>query len=127
MQELHQMFPRLRSYIFYLLALYVLGWGFTSYQSVFLGLILGTVLSLYSLWVLVRRSKQFGQAVEEGRRPRSVGTFARFASAALAVIIAMRYPTEFHIVSVVLGLMTSYLVIIIDLVVQNLRKRWEER
>ena len=32
---------RLRKYIFYLLALYVLGWGFTSYQSIFLGLILG--------------------------------------------------------------------------------------
>ncbi|WP_110112622.1 ATP synthase subunit I [Bacillus sp. CGMCC 1.16541] len=127
MQELHQMFPRLRSYMFNLLALYVLGWGFTSYQSVFLGLILGTSLSLYSLWVLVKRSKQFGQALEEGRRPRSVGTFARFATAALAVIVAMRYPNHFHIISVVLGLMTSYLVIIIDLVVQNLRKRWEER
>ncbi|WHX78991.1 ATP synthase subunit I [Priestia flexa] len=127
MQELQHLFPRLRSYIFYLLALYVLGWGFTLYQTVFLGLILGTALSLYNLWVLVRRAKQFGQALDEGKRPRSVGTFARFATAALAVVITISYPNTFHIIGVVMGLMTSYLVIIIDLVVQNIRRRWEER
>ena len=41
MPEYKFIFKRVRKYILYLLALYVLGWGFTSYQSIFLGLILG--------------------------------------------------------------------------------------
>jgi ATP synthase protein I len=127
MQDLQQMFPRLRSYIFLILALFVLGWGFTEYQSVFLGLILGTVFSLYNLWILVRRERQFGQAVEQGRKVKSVGTFTRFATAALGVIIALRYPEEVHLVAFIMGLMTFYFVIIIDFIIQSIRYRWEER
>ncbi|TYR80172.1 ATP synthase subunit I [Priestia megaterium] len=123
MQELQHIFPRLRSYILYLLALYVLGWGFTSYQSVFAGLILGTVISLYNLWGLVRKFKKFGRAFDEGKKPRSLGTVTRFATAALAVVITISYPKTFHLISVVVGLMTSYVVIVIDFVVQNLRRR----
>ena len=123
MQDLQYVFPRLRSYILYLLALYVLGWGFTSYKAVFAGLILGTALSLYNLWNLVRKFEQFGQALDEGKKPRSIGTVVRFATAALAVVITISYPKTFHIISVVVGLMTYYVVIIIDLVVQNMRRR----
>jgi ATP synthase protein I len=119
MQDLQHVFPRLRSYILYLLALYVLGWGFTSYKAVFAGLILGTALSLYNLWNLVRKFEQFGQALDEGK----IGTVVRFATAALAVVITISYPKTFHIISVVVGLMTYYVVIIIDLVVQNMRRR----
>lgn len=35
MPEMNEMIARQRKYIFYLLAVYVLGWGFTSYQSIF--------------------------------------------------------------------------------------------
>ena len=55
MPEYKLIFKRVRKYIFYLLALYVFGWGFTSYQSIFLGLILGTSLSLFNLWILVKK------------------------------------------------------------------------
>ncbi len=66
MQDLQHVFPRLRSYILYLLALYVLGWGFTSYKAVFAGLILGTALSLYNLWNLVRKFGSFSLLVKAG-------------------------------------------------------------
>ena len=55
MPEYKLMFTSNRKILFYLLALYVLGWGFTSYQSVFLGLILGTSLSLLNMWILVKK------------------------------------------------------------------------
>ncbi|MEI5909099.1 ATP synthase subunit I [Bacillus spongiae] len=114
MPELHHVFTRHRKYIFYLLSISVLGWGFTSYQSIFLGFILGTTFSLFNHWLMVRRIQRFGQAVVEGRKVRSVGTFSRMASAVLAVVIATRYPEYFHLVSVILGLMTSYIVVMID-------------
>ncbi|SID23919.1 Uncharacterised protein [Mycobacteroides abscessus subsp. abscessus] len=40
------------------------------------------------------------------------------ATAVLAVMISMKYPDEVHLISVVLGLMTSYIVIMIDYFLQ---------
>lgn len=108
------MFARQRRWMFSLLSIYVLGWGFTSYQSIFLGLVLGTSLSLFNLWLMVRKMDKFGDAVSQGKKVRSLGSFSRFATAALAVMIAMRYPEHFSLITMVIGLMTSYIVIIID-------------
>ncbi|MCA1032105.1 ATP synthase subunit I [Bacillus timonensis] len=122
MQDLSEMFKRYKKYIFFLLSIYVVGWGFTDYQAVFLGLILGTTFSLYNLFVMVRKNNRFGQAITEGKRAGSLGTFSRMASAGLAVLIVYQYPEHFHLVSTVLGLMTAYVVIMIDFFFQNLRK-----
>ncbi len=119
MSEMKEMYTRQRKYIFLLLALYVLGWGFTSYQDIFLGLILGTSLSLFNLWLLVRKADKFGDAVVQGKKVRSLGSFSRMATAALAVIITFKYPDSIHLISVVLGLMTMYVVIMIDFLLQS--------
>ncbi|MED4202874.1 ATP synthase subunit I [Neobacillus mesonae] len=121
MPELQEIFTRSKKWMFYLLAIYVLGWGFTSYQSVFLGLILGTGLSLFNLWLMVRKANQFGDKVLKGQKIRSLGTFSRMATGAFAVIIALRYPDYLNIISIVLGLMTSYIVIMIDFFIHTLR------
>jgi ATP synthase protein I len=120
MLEFQTMFTRQRKWMFLLLSFYVLGWGFTSQQSVFLGLILGTSLSLFNLWLMARKIDKFGQAAAEGRTIRSLGSFSRMATGALAIVITMRYPEQFHLISVVIGLMTSYIVIMIDFFTQNL-------
>ncbi|WP_058308699.1 ATP synthase subunit I [Gracilibacillus massiliensis] len=114
MNQYKKMITRQRKWMFYLLALFVLGWGFTPYPRIFLGLLLGTALSLYSLWVMQRKIDRFGQAVQEGGRITGIGTFTRLATAALAVIIAMRFEEHFHLMAVILGLMTTYVVIMID-------------
>ena len=119
MPEFKTTFVRQRKYIFLLLSIYVLGWGFTSYQSIFLGLILGTSLSLFNLWLIVRKTQRFGDAVVRGEKVRSLGTITRMASALLAVLLALEYPKELHLVSVVFGLMTSYIVIMIDYFLQS--------
>lgn len=119
MSEIKEMYTRQRKYIFLLLALYVLGWGFTAYQDVFLGLILGTSLSLFNLWLLVRKADKFGDAVVQGKKVRSLGSFSRMATAALAVMITFKYPESIHLISVVLGLMTMYFVIMIDFLLQS--------
>ncbi|MBA2874475.1 ATP synthase subunit I [Thermaerobacillus caldiproteolyticus] len=122
MEKFQQMFLRQQKYIFYLLSLYTLGWGFTEYKTLFLSLILGTVVSLFMLWSLVRKIEKFGRAVAHGKKVRSIGTFSRLAAAALAAAIAIQYPQYFSIVPVVLGLMTSYIVIIIDFLLQKFQK-----
>src|SRR4051794_12667591 len=114
MPEYKFIFKRVRKYILYLLALYVLGWGFTSYQSIFLGLILGTSLSLFNLWVLDRKMKQFGEVMVNGGKIHSLGLLTRMATAVFAVLVAMEYSNDIHLISVVIGLMTAYIVIMID-------------
>lgn len=123
MSELRMMYIRQRKYMFLLLSFYVLGWGFTSYQSIFLGLILGTVMSFYNLWLMARKTEQFGEAIVKGEKARSLGTLSRMATAVLAVMIAMNYPDWFHLISVVFGLMTAYIVIMIDFVLQSFQLR----
>ncbi|MCQ6274613.1 ATP synthase subunit I [Bacillus sp. V3B] len=114
MSEYNMIFIRSRKYIVNLLAVYAIGWGFTSYQSIFLGLILGTSLSLFNLWLLVRKTDQFGDVVEKGGKMRSLGFLSRIAAAIFAVMLSLEYPEYFHLISVVIGLMTSYIVIMID-------------
>jgi len=127
MYQFDRLMNRSKKYIFYLLSIYVLGWGFTPYQTIFLGLILGTCFSLYNLWLLIRKSKQFQKAMEEGRSARSLGTISRMATAGLAVLIALKFPEYFHLISVVIGLMTHYVVIIIDYIFYIRGQAWEER
>lgn len=107
--------------MFLLLSLYALGWGFTGHQSVFLGLALGTSLSLFNLWSMVRKQLQFGEAVQQNKKVRSLGTATRLASAGLAALLAMKYPEYLNMVSVIIGLMTVYIVIMIDYVFQHSR------
>lgn len=118
MPEYIEMYNRQRKWMFYLLSIYVLGWGFTHYQTIFLGLILGTVFSLFNLWLMFRGMKKFDKiitkGIPEGKKVRTVGSMPRLASAAIAVMIALKWPSYFQIVSVVLGLMTTYIVIMID-------------
>lgn len=123
MPELQAMYIRQRKYIFFLLSFYVLGWGFTSYKTIFLGLILGTSLSLFNLWLMASRVNKLGEAVSKGEKAKSLGMFLRMAAAVLGVAIAMKFPEYFHLISVILGLMTAYVVIMIDLFFQTFQKR----
>jgi ATP synthase protein I len=121
MPELQAMFSRQRRWMFFLLSFYVLGWGFTAYKSIFMGLIFGTSLSLFNLWLMVRKADQFGDNVLKGKKVRSLGSFSRMATGALAVVVAMRYPEQFHLISVVIGLMTAYIVIMIDFFIHSVK------
>ncbi|MBS4223429.1 ATP synthase subunit I [Lederbergia citrea] len=125
MPELQQLFYRHCKYIYYILSIYVLGWGFTSYKSIFMGLILGTSVSLFNHWYLVRKTTIFGEAFTSGKKVRSLGTLVRMATVILAVYIAGKYPDTFHLVSVIIGVMTAYAVIMIDFALQQIFKSHE--
>lgn len=114
MPDFREMFNKQKKWIFYLLSIYVLGWGFTPYQTIFLGLILGSIFSILNIWLLVRKTEKFDKAIEQGKKVKSLGSLQRMATAGIAVVIALRFPEYFHIIGVVIGLMTSYIVIMID-------------
>ena len=109
-----EMLKRHRKYMIYFIAVFLLGWGFTTYKQIFLGLIIGTIISFYNHWLLYRKVNKFGETVVTGGKMYSLGTISRMAAAGLGVLIATRYPEHINVFSVVGGLMTSYLVIFID-------------
>lgn len=130
-KEYKQIFIRELKIIINLLAIFVIGWGFTPYPHIFLGLILGTLISTYNLWSMHSKVNRMGQTIvdnankkedEKKKRVKSLGSLNRLAAAALAVLIAMRYPDTFNLVAVIIGLMTNHFVIMIDFLFQSIRK-----
>ncbi len=114
MSHYQSMIARERKWMFYLLAIFVLGAGFTPYPRIFLGLLLGSIVSFYNLWLLQRKINDFAESVAKNHSTKGLGTISRFAAVAFAVIIALRFEAHFHIIAVLIGIMTSYLVIMID-------------
>ncbi|WP_405097520.1 ATP synthase subunit I [Oceanobacillus sp. FSL H7-0719] len=124
MFEFDSMVARQRKWMLYFLALFVLGAGFLPYTRVFNGLVLGGAISFYNLWLLQQKTRAFGDAVATTGEPRSgLGTFSRMAAAVLGVVVAMRFEENFHIIAVVIGLMTSYLVMGLDGIVRLLSRK----
>ncbi|MFD2761008.1 ATP synthase subunit I [Lentibacillus juripiscarius] len=114
MSYYENMVSRQRKWMFYLLAAFMLGAGFTPYPHIFLGLFLGGSVSLYNLWLLQRKINAFAESVQRNESASGLGSMSRMAAAVFAVIIALRFAEYFDMVSVLIGLMTSYLVIVID-------------
>lgn len=86
----------------------------TTYNSIFFGLILGSIISLSNLWSTYFQVKRLGESVDVGRAKFSLGTLFRFALAIGAIYVAFQYPDTFHFISVVIGLMLTYIIILIN-------------
>ncbi|WP_422124010.1 ATP synthase subunit I [Planococcus sp. X10-3] len=121
MHGLREIFNRLKRIIIFILAIFVLGWGFTPYQEIFAGLIIGTFFGIYNMWILVRRMDKFDRAVAEGSKVRSLGTALRFASGVAAVAIAILFAEHIHLVSTVIGLMIPYILLLTERIIYHVK------
>ena len=121
MEGLREIYTRLKKMIFFILAFCVIGWGFTPYQDMFAGLIIGTLFGVYNMWILVRRMEKFDRAVAEGSKVRSLGTALRFASGVAAVAIAILFAEHIHLVSTVIGLMVPYALLLAERIVYHVK------
>jgi len=121
MQSLQEIYIRQRRAIFFLLALFVLGWGFTDWKTVFAGLILGSLFGMYNFWILLRRLERFDRSFTEGKKATSLGTAMRFASGVAAAAIAISLPEQFDMSSTVIGLMIPYVLLLVDRIVYHKR------
>ena len=71
MQTLQEIYKKQKKVLFFLLALFVLGWGFTDLKPIFAGLALGSLFGLYNFWILVRRMERFDRELY-GREEKSI-------------------------------------------------------
>jgi len=113
-----------RKWMLYLLVIIALGAIFTPYTRFFLGLLLGTAISFYNLWLLQRKVYAFGKAVVETGAPLGLGTFTRIVTSVLGVVVALRFEQFMNPYAVVIGLATSYVVLLVDSFV---RAVWQAR
>ncbi|WP_343767129.1 ATP synthase subunit I [Oceanobacillus oncorhynchi] len=130
MSNFDNMIIRQRKWMLYWLAILVLCAGFLPYTRIFLGLILGSSVSLYNLWLLQYKSNQLGETIAAGRKARSgLGTFSRMTAAILAVVIAMRFEAYFHLYAVIFGIVSSYVIMALDFIFYQMivHKRGEDR
>src|SRR5699024_7567683 len=123
MSQYESMISQQRKWMLYLLAIFVLGAGFSSYPNLFNGLLLVGAISFYILWELERMIRRFGGGVAGGGSPLGIGTFTRLAGAALAVIIALRFEGVIDIIGVIVGLGTSYIVLMIDFAIRTFSQK----
>lgn len=121
MLDLHLIFAMQKKALFFLLALCVLGWGFTSFQTIFAGIALGAFFGTYNFWILLRRMEKFDRSISEGTKAPSLGTALRFGSGVAAVAIAISLPQYFHLISTVIGLMMPYIFLIVERVVRHVK------
>ena len=121
MQTLQEIHKRQRRALFFLLALFVLGWAFTEWKTVFAGLILGSLFGLYNFWILVRRYEQFERAIAEGKKRISLGTAMRFASGIAVAAIATAMPEQFDLISAVIGFAIPYLLLLGERIIYHVR------
>lgn len=81
------------------------------------GILLGSAVSYYNLWILQRRANVFGKSAAKSGQRKGLRTASRFAAAALGAMIAIRY--DLSVVGFMIGLIISYPVIVIDFILSN--------
>lgn len=99
----------------------------TKYSAFFFGYSIGALFSMYSIWLLARKVKLVAQRAAMGKGSRSLGTVSRLAATILAVFCTIKFPETFNVYGVVLGLVTCYIVIMIDYFIFKLTQSGEER
>ncbi|UOE93947.1 ATP synthase subunit I [Alkalihalobacillus sp. LMS39] len=109
---------------------FLVGALLTPFQPHFLGLFLGFTASYISLWTIYRKTAVVG---EISANPKNIsfisyalagfGIVIRYGLAIFAVTIAFRYPDAVHLLSVIAGLSLIYVIILLDMIIQFVRKR----
>ncbi|MCM3636480.1 ATP synthase subunit I [Sporosarcina luteola] len=121
MHTLRQIFNRQKIALFFLLALFVIGWAFSDFRPFFGGLILGSLFGLYNFWILVRRMERFDQNISKGKETKSIGTALRFGSGVAAAAIALSAPEKFDLIGTVVGLMIPHVLLLVDRIVVHVK------
>lgn len=123
LESLIGMYQRHEKYLAAFIGACLLGWFFTPYVHIFLGLKLGLIVGWFNYWLLMRRTHAMTKALAENRPFYGMGTIARIGSVILATIIATKLPEYFHIYSTLLGVGLVYVITFLDFIVYSLYRR----
>lgn len=119
MVDMHVLVRRQTKYLFYTLAVFVLGYGVTPYHKAFIGLMIGSIVGFLSLRLVAFKTDKLLDRVVKGDtkvrfKATAVSTYSRLATIGLLIIFAFRYKDLVEAWAIGLGLLTGYLVMIID-------------
>lgn len=103
----------------------------TPLQSYSLGLFIGLIFGYVNLWTIYRKTIVVGRAASSRGTHQSVfslvwaglGFLVRAAIALFAIWLAFLYPENIHLLSVITGFSLIYIIILIDMIIQFVRKR----
>lgn len=117
---------RVAMWTVFVLAGSILGWGNSPYPTWFAGLTLGTgfglISAIFTAWKIHKAGEIAIQYQGQKKRP-SIGTPTRFALAALATLIVLRYPEMFSLSAMVIGLMVPTVLAFIDMLYSTLTEK----
>lgn len=114
-----------RRYVFYMLilfAIFAIGREMSTDKTIFNGLFLGGIASLFNLWSLFRFSRKLPEAIREGKGIFAGGMLIRLLSTSIVVLVSLFNPEYFHLLATIIGLISSYIVIMIDSLITIFRK-----
>lgn len=114
MQEIREIVGRVFKMSLTVFGLFAIAYLVTDYQTIFAGLTVGMLFGMYNLWTLVRRSKKFDEAIEQGRRGASIGTVLRFVSAIAAVALATAFPEQLDVFGTLIGFGIPYALLVFE-------------
>jgi ATP synthase protein I len=123
MLDLHHIFAMQKKALYFLIALCALGWGFTSYGPIFLGIAVGAFFGTYNFWILVRRMDKFDRNLSDGKGTPSLGSALRFGSGIAAAAVALSLPQYINLGSTVIGLMTPYVFLFIGAFLRSIKEK----
>lgn len=108
---------RQKRWMYGIIALVLVGVILASDKTFFFGLLLGTGISYFNLWLLQKKTSILAASdVSEGFKS-GYGTISRLAASVLGIILAIRY--DLSIGGYLIGLMTAYPVMMLDFVIFN--------
>ncbi|WP_088104387.1 ATP synthase subunit I [Halalkalibacter urbisdiaboli] len=111
-------------------ALFILGYVFTPYLAVFLGLLIGLSAGFFNLWTTYSKAKVVGSVADKiGRRSSfsfvvaGLGFVIRIGVILISLWFAVTFPDNVDLFSVITGFALIYVIIILDMLLQIVRKR----
>lgn len=117
MSDYKRMAIRQKRWMFGIIALVLIGVVLASDKVFFFGLLLGTGISYFNLWLLQKKTTILSESDPTDGYKTGFGTISRLAASVLGIIIAIRY--DLSIAGYLIGLMTAYPVIMLDFVIFN--------
>lgn len=117
MSNYQNMASRQRKWFLYLIAGIAIVTIAIPNKYFFLGLLIGTVVSFYNLWLLQRRTNLLGESAARDGKRTGLGTMSRLAMVALGTLITIHYDAS--LIGFIIGVLLVYPVIITDFLLFN--------
>src|SRR5690554_5449760 len=114
MRNYHVLTKKYSLYTTILIIIFLFLAAFLTDTSFYLGLALGSSFSLINLLITYFQVKRVIKTVETGKVKWSLGTLTRIISAIIPVFIATQYQEVFDLIGVIIGLMVTYVMILIE-------------